>query len=274
LRRKGATEYLALPLNLSHSRYPVVTWSTDRPGGFAEEHRAALAELNPALAAIVETRVARRLSANLLDIYLGAQAGRRVLAGHIHRGRGESLNAVIMATDLRGFTNLSDRLSGDEMIELLDDYFEAIASPIHERQGEVLKFIGDGMLAIFPTTEEGDFSATAARALDAARDGLAQLERINADRHAAGQAQIAIGIGLHLGEVIYGNVGAADRLDFTVIGPNVNLAARLEGLTKRVMRPLVTSRAFAAACPRRLVSLGFHPVRGFSEPEEVFGLPG
>jgi adenylate cyclase len=273
IRRAGGTEYLALPLNRIYSRYPVVTWATDRPGGFADEHHAALAEVTPALAAVVEARAVRRLSTNLLDTYLGPQAGRRVLAGQILRGQGESLHAVIMATDLRGFTALSDRLSGNEMVALLDDYFEAVASPIHERYGEVLKFIGDGVLAIFPTGDEGDFTSTTVRALDAARAGLARLDTINAVRRSDGRAEILIGIGLHLGEVIYGNVGAADRLDFTVIGPAVNLAARLEGLTKRVMRPLVTSSTFAAACPRPLASLGFHPVRGFSEPEEVFGLP-
>ncbi|HZT87438.1 MAG TPA: adenylate/guanylate cyclase domain-containing protein [Stellaceae bacterium] len=269
----GGTEYLALPLNRILRRYPVVTWTTDRAGGFADAHRAALGDLNPALAAIVETRAIRRLSANLMDTYLGPQAGRRVLAGHIRRGQGETLNAVIMAVDLRGFTVLSDRLAGDEMIELLDDYFDAVTSPIHERQGEVLKFIGDGVLAIFPTGEEGDFTSTTVRALKAAIAGLAKLDRINEARREADHPEIRIGVGLHLGEVTYGNVGAANRLDFTAIGPAVNLAARLEGLTKRVMRPLVTSSSFAAACPYPLISLGFHPVRGFSEPEEVFGLP-
>jgi adenylate cyclase len=274
IRKAGGTEYLAVPLNRVLRRYPVATWATDQAGGFSDSDRKALAEITPALAAVVETRAVRRLSANLMDTYLGPQAGRRVLAGQIMRGKGETLNAVIMATDLRGFTALSDRLTGDEMIELLDDYFEAVASPIHERQGEVLKFIGDGVLAIFPTGEEGDFTSTTVRALNAATAGLAKLDEVNEARRRAERPDIMIGIGLHLGEVTYGNVGAADRLDFTAIGPAVNLAARLEGLTKRLMRPLVTSAAFAAACPYPLVSLGFQPVRGFSEPEEVFGLPG
>ena len=178
-----------------------------------------------------------------------------------------------MATDLRGFTALSDRLSGAAMIALLDEYFEAVTGAIHERDGDVLKFIGDGVLAIFPVGEEGDFTSIAVHALDAGRTILARLDERNVMRRAAGLAQIRIGIGLHLGEVIYGNVGGFDRLDFTVIGPAVNLAARLESLTKRLMRPLLTSQAFAAACPLPLASLGYHPVRGFSEPEEVFGLP-
>jgi len=274
IREAGGTDYLALPLNPIFDRWPVVTWTTDRAGGFSDGEVTALERVTPALAAIVDTRAIRRISGNLLDTYLGPQAGRRILAGQIKRGQGESLNAVIMATDLRGFTALSDRLSGADMIALLDDYFDAVTSSIHQRRGEVLKFIGDGVLAIFPTGDEGDFTSTTVRALDAAIASLARLDVINAARHQRGDAEIRTGIGLHLGEVTYGNVGAADRLDFTAIGPAVNLTARLEGLTKRLMRPLVTSQAFAAACPRTLVSLGFHPVRGFSEPEEVFGLPG
>ncbi len=273
IHRAGGTDYVALPLNPMLRRYPVATWTTDRPGGFTEPEIATLHELVPALAAIVETRATRRVSANLLDTYLGVEAGRRILAGHVLRGEGVSLNAVIMATDLRGFTALSDRLGGTEMIALLDEYFDAVTSAIHQRDGDVLKFIGDGVLAIFPTGDEGDFTSTSVRALDAAKATLSRLAELNVARRAAGRAEIQIGIGLHLGEVIYGNVGASDRLDFTVIGPAVNLAARLEGLTKRLMRPLIVSQGFAAACPVRLVSLGFHPVRGYSEPEEVFGLP-
>ena len=273
IRQAGGTEYLALPLNRIFRRFPVATWTTDRPGGFHETEIAALHDIAPALAAIVETRATQRVSANLLGTYLGEEAARRILAGQVRRGEGEGLNAVIMATDLRGFTMLSDRLGGAEMIVLLDEYFEAVTSAIHERSGDVLKFIGDGVLAIFPTGDEGDFTSTTVRALDAARASLARLDALNAGRRASGRAEIRIGIGLHLGEVIYGNVGASERLDFTVIGPAVNLTARLEGLTKRLMRPLLVSQAFAAACPMPLLSLGFHPVRGLSEPEEVFGLP-
>jgi adenylate cyclase len=273
IRAAGGAEYLALPLNPVFRRYPVATWTTDHAGGFDDAEVTATEAVIPPLAAIVEARALRRINADLLDTYLGPAAAQRVLAGQVLRGQGEVLNAVIMAADLRGFTALSDRLDAHEMIALLDDYFETITSSIHERRGEVLKFIGDGVLAIFPTGDEGDFTSVSVRALAAATTGLAQLDRINEVRRRDGQAEIRIGIGLHLGEVIYGNVGGRDRLDFTAIGPAVNLAARLEGLTKRLMRPLVVSQAFAAACPARLVSLGFHPVRGFSEPEEVFGLP-
>ena len=272
LRKAGATDYFALALNHTFRGFPVATWATDRPCGFSDADIAALEEINPALAAIIETRVVRRTSANLLDTYLGPQAGRRILAGQIRRAEGERLRAVIMITDLRGFTPLSDQLPGDEVIELLDEYFDALATPIEKHKGEILKFIGDGMLAIFPAADDDDFSLSSVRALDAATEGLERLQAVNETRRAIGRNELRTGIGLHLGEVIYGNVGAADRLDFTVIGPAVNLASRLEGLTKRLSRPMLFSSAFARVCPRPLVSLGFHPVRGLLEPEEVFGL--
>ena len=273
LRKAGVTDYFALALNRTFRRFPVVTWATDRPGGFRDADIAVLEEINPALAAIAETRAVRRISANLLDTYFGPQAGRRILAGQIRRAEGERLRAVIMMTDLRGFTALSDRLPGEEVIELLDDYFDAIATPIEKRKGEVLKFMGDGMLAIFPAADDDDFSASSVHALEAATEGLERLDAVNRARRAAGRSELRTGIGLHLGEVIYGNVGAAGRLDFTVIGPAVNLASRIEDLTKRLSRPMLFSSAFARTCPRPLVSLGFQPVRGLNQPEEVFGLP-
>jgi len=273
LRKAGATDYFAVALNRTFRLFPVVSWATDRPSGFSDADIAALEDINPALAAIVETRAVRRISANLLDTYLGRQAGRRILAGQIRRAEGERLRAVIMMTDLRGFTALSDRLPGDEVIELLDDYFDAIATPIENRKGEILKFIGDGMLAIFPAEDDDDFSQSSVHALEAATEGLARLDAVNQTRRRVGRTELRIGIGLHLGEVIYGNVGSASRLDFTVIGPAVNLASRIEDLTKRLGRPMLFSSAFARICPRPLVSLGLQPVRGLSEPEEVFGLP-
>ena len=273
MRRAGATDYFALALNRTFRRFPAVAWVTDRPGGFSDADIAKFEDINPALAAIVDTRAVRRISGNLLDTYLGPQAGRRILAGQIFRAQGERMRAVIMMTDMRNFTGLSDRLAGDEVIELLDEYFDAVVSPVEERKGEVLKFMGDGVLAIFPAEDDEDFAPSSLRALEAATEGLERLAVVNQSRRQRDTPELRIGIGLHLGEVIYGNVGATDRLDFTVIGPAVNLASRIEGLTKRLLRPLLTSSAFAEICPRPLVSLGFHPVRGLFQPEEVFGLP-
>src|SRR6516165_9178997 len=273
LRGFGVTDYFALALNRTFRQFPVVTWTTDRPRGFSDADIAALEDINPALAAIADTRVVRRISTNLLDTYFGPQAGRRILAGQIRQGEGERLRTVVMVTDLRDFTGLSDRLSGDEVITLLDDYFDALATPLQERTGEVLKFMGDGMLAIFPAEDDDDFSTSSVRALEAATEGLERLDAVNKVRRAAGRSELRTGIGLHLGEVIFGNVGAPGRLDFTVIGPAVNLASRIEDLTKQLSRPMLFSSAFARICPRPLVSLGFQPVRGLDEPEEVFGLP-
>jgi adenylate cyclase len=273
IRSAGATDYFALALNRTFRRFPVVTWATDRPDGFTGEEIAALEEINPALAAIVGERAIRRITENLLDTYLGPLAGRRVLAGQIRRAVGERLRAVIMMTDMRGFTAVSDRLPGEEVIELLDDYFDAIVTPVKARKGETLKFVGDGTLSIFPAADDGDFSEASMQALEAALEGLERLSMVNKARRETNRTEVRIGIGLHLGEVIFGNVGGADRLDFTAIGPAVNLASRIEGLTKQLSRPILVSRAFARACPRPLVSLGFHLVRGLIEREEVFGLP-
>jgi adenylate cyclase len=154
-----------------------------------------------------------------------------------------------------------------------DDYFDAIVAPVEARKGETLKFMGDGALAIFPAADDADFSEASIQALEAAREGLERLGMVNKARRETNRTEVRIGIGLHPGEVIFGNVGAADRLEFTVIGPAVNLTSWIEGLTKQLRRPILVSRAFARACARPLVSLGFHPVRGLFEPEEVFGVP-
>jgi adenylate cyclase len=267
LRTEGCTEYLARPLNHAIQRYPVVVWATDRAGGFADSDLALLDDIWPALAAIVETIMTLRTARNLFSIYLGHHVGERVLNGQILRGHAEPLRAVIMATDLRDFTGLTDRLPSEEVIRLLDDYFEDVASTAQAHGGSVLKFIGDGVLAIFGT--DGDEDRVAARAaLAAASEIVARL----AARRVHGNG-LRAGIGLHVGTVLYGNVGSSDRLDFTVVGPAVNLAFRLEALTKGLGHPVVASRAFAAAAGLPLVSLGVHPIRGFRDREEVFGLP-
>jgi adenylate cyclase len=271
LRGAGATDYFACPLTFFNGRHQATTWTTDRPGGFTDSHIAGIASIMPVLGSVVEARAMRRLAGTLLNTYLGRTAGQRILDGEIRRAQGEQISAVILVTDMRGFTNLSDRLPGPEVIALLDDYFDAITEPVEEHGGEVLKFMGDGLLAIFPYAD-GAPSDAADAALTAATSGLHRIDRLNQRRKAEGRVQFRAGIGLHLGEVIFGNVGAVDRLDFTTIGPAVNLAARLETLTKRLERPLLVSSDFARACRRKLASLGFHPVRGLSKPEEVFGL--
>lgn len=271
LRRHGATDYYACPLTFFNGRHQSLAWTTDRPGGFAEAEIARMDAIRPAIATVIEARAMRFIAGTLLEIYLGRTAGRRVLEGEIRRAEGERMHAAILACDMRGFTHLSDRLPGEELIGLLDDYFDAVAAPVQGAGGEVLKFVGDGMLAIFAVDGAGD-AAVARAALAAAGEALRRIEALSRARLAAGRVAICIGVGLHLGEIIFGNVGAADRLDFTAIGPAVNLAFRLESLTKRLDRPLLLSREFALAAGQPVVSLGFHPVKGLNEPEEVFGL--
>jgi len=269
----GATDYLALPLGQVNARFISATFATDAAGGFDAAHLAALEGTTPALGAVVEGLLLKRMSTNLLNTYLGWEVGPRVLSGEILRGQGRRLRSVVMATDLRGFTRLSDQLPPGDVIEALNDYFECVSSAVHSHGGAVLKFIGDGVLSIFRV--DGDDEADAAiRALSAAHDALAGLDDLNRSRAWAERPVLKAGIGLHLGDVIYGNVGSLDRLDFTVIGPAVNLAFRLESLTKVLGTPLLTSKIFADDAPGHLVSLGFQSVQGLDEPVEVFGWPG
>jgi adenylate cyclase len=265
-RAAGCTDYLAVPLNCINRRYPVVAWATDRAGGFTEADIALLEQIRPALAAVLEGLATLRTARGLFSVYFDRHVGERVLDGQIKRGHTEPLRAVIMATDLRNFTSLSDRLPSEQVIEILDDYFEIVASSVRAYGGSVLKFIGDGVLAVFDADGAQD-QAAARAALSAARKITARLAA-----YKLGDT-LRAGIGLHIGAALYGNVGSADRLDFTVIGPAVNLAFRLEALTKLLGCPVLASRAFAEAAAVPLSSLGSHAIRGFREFEEVFGLP-
>jgi adenylate cyclase len=265
-RADACTEYLAFPLNRINRRYPVVTWATDRAGGFGDSDIALLEQIRPALAAVLEGIVTVRTARGLFSIYFDRDVGERVLDGQIERGHVEPLRAVIMATDLRDFTSMSDRLPSEHVIGILDEYFEIVSSSVCAHGGSVLKFIGDGVLAMFDADGAQDRTAALA-ALSASREITARLVA-----HKRG-GTLRAGIGLHIGTAMYGNVGSADRLDFTVIGPAVNLAFRLEALTKRLGCSVLASRAFAAAVGVPLISLGSHPIRGFREFEEVFGTP-
>lgn len=279
LKAMGATDYVALPLRFTQGpsegqpKTSFISFTTDRPGGFRPDELSYLMELIPLVALRLEIEAARRMTRDLLTTYLGRGAAKRVLKGNFLRGRGFEMEAAIWLSDLRGFTALSDRSPPHEVITTLDDYFEAMARPIQENDGEVLKFIGDGLLAIFRVDEAGP-AAAGRRALNAAQDAFAGLHELNQGRAIEGVPPLRVGIGLHLGRVIFGNIGAKDRLDFTVIGRAVNEVARLEASTKAMERPLLTSAEFAEAVPEAgLESLGFHALRGVKEPQELYGLP-
>jgi adenylate cyclase len=273
LRAEGFTDYLVTPLEQASGGRQAVSWATSDPAGFTDAHITEIVALLPALAACSETRSLRGMLKGLLSIYLGPQAGSRVLAGTIRRGEGQVIAAAIWLCDLRDFTLLSETLPSSEVIRLLDIYFEIMSGPVTDHGGEVLKFIGDAMLAIFPIQDDLDRDRACRTALFAAEEALTRLARTNAERRGRGEREIDLGLALHTGSVMYGNIGAPDRLDFTVIGPAVNLTARIASLCRPLKRQLLASERFASPCGSELVSLGKHAMRGLSEPQQIFGLP-
>lgn len=271
LKAQGATDYVIMPVLYSGDRVNFISWTTDEPGGFADEQLTRLHGLLPVIAVLSELMGTRRMGRDLLNVYLGEDAARRVLSGEIKRGTGRTIHAVLWHCDLEGFTALSDRTEPDELMSLLDDYFDAMAGPVEARGGEVLKFIGDAILATF-WLDAQEPCDVAGRALDAALEATRNLAAVNARRSKAGREPLSAKIALHVGDVMYGNVGAADRLDFTVIGPAVNLLTRIEPLCAELGEPVLATADFAELCPGRLASRGRHMLKGLSEPTEVFGL--
>ncbi|MBO0905160.1 adenylate/guanylate cyclase domain-containing protein [Jiella sonneratiae] len=268
LRRRGLTDYVAWPLKHTFDRRHVITFATDAPGGFSDADLAALADLLPALSLVSEIRLKNRMARTLLETYVGPHASDEVLAGAITRGSGKTVSAAIMVCDLRDFTRISELWPRDDVIELLNSYFDAICEPIEANGGEILKFIGDGLLAIFPL----DRPTACDDLLRAVAEARRSMDALNVERAGQGRDVLRYGVGIHLGDVMYGNIGSRRRLDFTVIGPAVNAASRLEGLTKILQRPVLVSRAFAerASCQTVLESLGSYPLRGLDEAMEVF----
>jgi class 3 adenylate cyclase len=249
---------------------PLIGWALSRPltGAEADLLREAARFAAAPLAALAS----KATQAALLEAYLGRRGAAQVLAGKSRREPGETIRAVLLFGDLRGFTELSEALPPEAVTAALDAWFDRVAGAVHAFGGEVLKFIGDGVLAIFPIGERGAaFSCDAAlSAVGAARAGMAHLNRSRGEQ---GLPPLAFGLALHLGEMLWGNVGTADRLDFTAIGPAVNLASRLEGLCRPLGRTVLLSGAVALETTRALVPLGDHALRGIAAPCAVFGLP-
>jgi adenylate cyclase len=272
MRAKGLTDYVAWPLYHTLGKRHLVTFATDRAGGFDDAHIAELKRLLPVLALVSEIRIKNRLARTLLETYVGSHAGELILAGATRRGTGTTVRAAIMICDLREFTKISDNWPRDDVIDLLNDYFDAMSEPIARHGGEILKFIGDGLLAIFPLSQP-DACAKLLHAVIEARQAMAALNERN---NGTGRAPLNYGIGVHVGDVMYGNIGSTSRLDFTVIGPAVNMASRLEALTKQLGKTVLLSRAFAELVEREfeLEHVGKHEVRGFSEAIELFAFQG
>ena len=262
-RKEGVSDFLGLPLIFLNGEVHAATFATRRPGGFEEAHVAALRSIARPLTRIAEIYAHLRKSRNILEAYLGRQAGEKVLEGHIRRGDGEDIAAVLWFCDLRDSTVLADSMSRAEFLRLLNEFFECVLGPLLARGGEVLRFIGDAALAIFPVgADPGD---ACRRAAEAAREAIARMEEANAKR----SRPLAFGIGLHLGEVLYGNIGTPSRIEFTVIGAAANEAARIEALCKSLETPLLLSRPVAEHVPG-CRSLGQHRLRGVGAPIELF----
>jgi adenylate cyclase len=272
LREEGVTEYIALPLMQVDSTVHASSWTTRQPGGFTDVQIKAIRALIPPLSRLIEVTRLRFMSTILLDTYVGNRAGERIMRGHIRRGHAESMQAAIWLSDLRGFTALSDRLPAETVVDILNQYFDCQVSAIATHGGEVLKFMGDGLLAVFPIDEYvGDAGKACASVLEAAREARANVEAM---QFLIGETieRFRFGVALHVGRVLYGNIGGGNRLDFTCIGPAVNLAARLEKMAGRLHRTVVASNAFAEACPGGWEDLGEFPIAGFSKAERVYGL--
>src|ERR1700720_3738468 len=266
IRAEGITDYLASPLVFTDGAIHAVTCTTRQAGGFTDAQIAGIEAIITPLARVAEIRALRRMGSTLLDTYVGHDAGERILAGHIRRGDIEEIHAAIWLSDMRGFTALADRLPPPVLIDLLNRYFDCQVPVILDHGAEVLKFMGDGLLAIF--TIDDNETEVCQRTLAAARRARANIAALS------GSAALGLrfGLALHIGDVLYGNIGSGNRLDFTCIGPAVNFAARLEKLTGQLGRAILASGEFSRHCPSEFTALGEFSLAGFSAPQLVFGL--
>jgi adenylate cyclase len=272
MRAEGVTDYIALPLLTTAGYTHASSWTTKHPGGFSDEQLNALRSLIPPLTRLVEITNLRRTATLLLDTYVGNRAGERILGGQIRRGHADTMEAAIWLSDLRGFTALSDRLPAETVVDILNQYFDCQVHSIRTHGGEVLKFMGDGLLAVFPVTQkDGSVQQVCSRALEAAREARASVDAMHYPI-AETVERFRFGVALHVGKVLYGNIGGGNRLDFTCIGPAVNLAARLEKIAGRLHRTVVASEGFAGISAGGWADLGEFPIAGFSKAERVYGL--
>ncbi|QRM30927.1 adenylate/guanylate cyclase domain-containing protein [Microvirga sp. VF16] len=273
LRLSGATDYIMYPLPfLDQTRTAAISFATQDLQGFDEATIDNLERAAMMLSPYLERHVLRRIAIDLLDTYVGPRTGQRIIEGRVDRGAVEFIESAIWFTDLRGFTHLSEQAPIPDVLADLNAWFGIIGEVVEAHGGEVLKFIGDAVLAIFPTSPEQDSTAVCRNALAAAREFCLRTDAENQVRRSAGSAPLRHSLSLHFGEVAYGNVGASHRLDFTVIGPAVNRASRLLDLAKQLDRKVIVSRAFAREVDLPLADLGRHRLRGIDRPQQVFAL--
>jgi len=272
LREAGYTHYAIAPFVYAEGLVNAVSWATARPGGFSADELHFPEEMLPALSIVVEQKAMRRFVSHMLTTYIGAEAGRLILDGQVRRGDVRTITAALMLVDLRDFTLLSDTMTPRAVIGMLNEYFDCVIPPVHEHGGEVVEIMGDGVLAFFHQKPGGNAKEACRGALAAARQGLLALAERNR-RKEPDAPLLQAGFALHYGTVSYGNIGSGDRLDFTVIGPDVNLTSRIEHFCRELDRSLIMSEAFAERLDLPVWEIGHFELRGFAKLQRLFELP-
>jgi adenylate cyclase len=274
LKAEGVTDYVIVEVVFSNGSRNSISLATRQPGGFSDHDIGEVERLLHVFALAMENFIHRDMARTLLETYLGRISGGRVLDGQVQRGDGDEIDAVIWFSDLRNSTPLSAQLGERTFLELLNDYYETTAGAVLEHGGEVLRFIGDASLAVFPIVDGAESRrAVCARAIDAARAARSRGLAANERRSGAGLPNFSFGVGLHVGRVLYGNIGTAERLEFSVIGSAANETARIEALCKTTRRDVVLSQEVVAQLDEHCPSLGSFELRGVARPVEVFALP-
>jgi len=272
LAEDGYTDYLALPVMFTSGFGSALVLSTKHSGGFNEEDIENFRLIRLYLSPIIEVHSLKHLAHSLLNTYVGKRTGEKVLAGMIQRGDADIINAALWFSDLRDFTQITETLPAQQVLQMLNEYFEFVAAAVNARGGEILRFIGDAMLIVFPIDDKMCAKTACNAAIDAAIDAHSTLASLNHRRRRHGEPEIRFGVGLNVGEVVYGNVGAPDRLDFTVMGPAVNRTARLESLTKTLGCDILFSQQFAELIDSPSQALGLHKMKGIAKPQAVFAV--
>jgi adenylate cyclase len=275
LRQDRYVGYAITPLFFSDGAINVISWGTRQPEGFSPDDLQLLEGLLPSLAAVVEINSLRRFTSSVLTTYVGREPGERILKGQVRRGDVLTATAALMLADLRDFSAMADTHSPSLVIETLNRYFDCIMPPVNRRDGEVVEIMGDAMLVIFNENRERNSRDVCRLALEAAKEGLAALEQSNAAHAATDGADyicLRAGFALHHGQASYGNIGAGDRLDFTVIGPDVNLTSRIERICRIIGRELIMSANFAGLLAAPTFAIGHFDLRGFARKQLLFGL--
>jgi adenylate cyclase len=275
LAEDGFTDYLALPVLFGEKAEPgaAIILCTKRAGGFTDADIANYRRIRDYLAPVFEVHALRHMSRSLMNTYVGPRTSEKVLAGMVRRGDADTINAALWFSDLRDFTRVTETCDSRDVLQMLNDYFEFVAAAVGARGGEILRFIGDAMLIVFPIGKNAGRETACRAALDAALDAQSTIATLNFQRRRHGKPQIEFGVGLNVGEVVYGNVGAPDRLDFTVMGPAVNRTSRLEMLTKELGRNILFSREFAELVDTPSEFLGDFQMKGIDAAQPVYALP-